>query len=308
MKWKKTLSAAAFILGTAGFAAAWQQCLFFLAQQNDPEKPEQFYLWHQNRIHYKKSGQGPPILLLHSLCPGASHREFSAIIQQLSKHFTVYRPDLLGYGFSDCPKITYTSYTDACMIQDFIANVIQAPCFALGVNGSATALTVAAALDPTKFRRLFLLSPTGITDPVAQNRDRLIQRILELPFYGTMKYLSAVSRRKIAYFLKKDGFYAPEKVTKELVDQFYFPSHSANTAARFSYASQKAHFRTMTFLPFFQKLTVPYAIGWGEENKENPIENMAMLEKLHPEKPYYIFEKTRLFPHLENPAAFSQLL
>ena len=53
---------------------------------------------------------------------------------------------------------------------------------------------------------------------------------------------------------------------------------------------------------------MPVVVLWGEENRKNPVENMDVLEKLRPEEAYYIFEETRLFPHMENTAAFVQLV
>ena len=48
------------------------------------------------RAHYLKSGTGPPVVLLHG---GASDaRDWLATMEALSNNYTIYAPDLLGFG------------------------------------------------------------------------------------------------------------------------------------------------------------------------------------------------------------------
>ncbi len=68
-----------------------------------------YYKWRLGKIHYTKTGQGSPLLLLHDLCPASSGCEWERILSSLSKKFTVYVPDLIGFGQSEKPDITYTN-------------------------------------------------------------------------------------------------------------------------------------------------------------------------------------------------------
>ncbi len=89
------------------------------------ELKQRIYNWKFGSISYRVSGEGESILLLHDTFSGASSIEFDRIIHQLSKKYTVYALDLLGYGFSERSNITYTAYLYIQLINDFIHEVIS---------------------------------------------------------------------------------------------------------------------------------------------------------------------------------------
>ncbi|NIR60047.1 MAG: alpha/beta fold hydrolase, partial [Gammaproteobacteria bacterium] len=51
------------------------------------------------QIHYRKAGEGPPLVLLHNTW--LSSRMFFGVIPDLAREFTVYALDTLGQGDSD---------------------------------------------------------------------------------------------------------------------------------------------------------------------------------------------------------------
>lgn len=53
------------------------------------------------RIHLRRGGEGPPLVLLHGYpeCNVAWHR----VAPELKRHFHLVMPDLRGYGHSSCP-------------------------------------------------------------------------------------------------------------------------------------------------------------------------------------------------------------
>ena len=83
-----------------------------------------YYEWRFGKIRYTKKGSGTPLLLLHDLTVGSSGYEFHKIADQLSKNYEVYTIDLLGYGLSDKPNMTYTSFLYVQLLTDFVKTVI----------------------------------------------------------------------------------------------------------------------------------------------------------------------------------------
>ncbi len=67
------------------------------------------------RLSYYVAGEGPPMLLVHSINAAASAYEVRPIFEWAIQHHKVYAVDLPGFGFSDRSQRAYTPrlYTDA---------------------------------------------------------------------------------------------------------------------------------------------------------------------------------------------------
>jgi pimeloyl-ACP methyl ester carboxylesterase len=65
-----------------------------------------------------QNGKGPPIHLIHGLA--GSHRIFDPLVHTLEEDFMVNRFDLLGYGHSRKPRITYNPATHVEAIHDAV--------------------------------------------------------------------------------------------------------------------------------------------------------------------------------------------
>jgi pimeloyl-ACP methyl ester carboxylesterase len=71
-----------------------------------PDLPVQYTLIDGIRLRYVKTGDGPPLVLLHTL---RTHLDiFQKVIPEFAKTFTVYALDYPGHGWSDIPATDYT--------------------------------------------------------------------------------------------------------------------------------------------------------------------------------------------------------
>src|SRR3990170_2643875 len=75
-------------------------------------------LLHGHRVAYVRAGGGPRLLLLHGL--GCDHRTWLPVLDELSRHFTVIAPDLLGHGQSAKPRADYSIAGYANGIRDLL--------------------------------------------------------------------------------------------------------------------------------------------------------------------------------------------
>ena len=114
-----------------------------------------------HQVHYLKSGNGPPVVLLHG---GASDsRDWAGTIAALSHSYSLYAPDLIGYGLSEKAKSGY-------YLSDFVEftlGFIQA----LGLNshilvghsiGGRVCLEIALRY-PEKVHKLVLIDTVGFS-------------------------------------------------------------------------------------------------------------------------------------------------
>ncbi|CAN5408334.1 alpha/beta fold hydrolase [soil metagenome] len=117
------------------------------------------------RLSAYVAGQGPPMLLIHSINASASAAEMRPLHEHYRASHTVFSIELPGYGFSDRSDRDYTPrlMTDAILA---ITGQIRARCGdvpidALALSLSCEYLARAAAEMPQPWRSVALVSPTG---------------------------------------------------------------------------------------------------------------------------------------------------
>jgi pimeloyl-ACP methyl ester carboxylesterase len=118
-----------------------------------------FYDWRYGRVHYRRSGLGDPLILVHDLYGGASSEEFEHNVRALSGSYRVYAIDLLGFGESEAPRMRYHADLYPLLLKEFVEDVIHAPVHAVASGASGAFLATVAAERPDLLRNLVLISP-----------------------------------------------------------------------------------------------------------------------------------------------------
>jgi len=164
------------------------------------------------RLSYYVAGEGPPLLLLHSINAAASAFEVRPVFEHYRPARRVYAPDLPGFGFSDRSRRDYSVrlYTDA--VHDMLDQIPgNEPVDAVALSLTAEFLARAVREQPGRFRRLVLITPTGfrgdsntLREPEGTTREKLwLHRVLTLPLWRQALYAQLVKPRVIRYFLKR---------------------------------------------------------------------------------------------------------
>src|SRR5215207_8427029 len=81
------------------------------------------WTWRGWRVRYTTLGQGPPLVLVHSVHAAASSYEMRGIFEPLSQRHTVYAIDLLGFGKSERPDASYTGELYRDLLGAFLGEV-----------------------------------------------------------------------------------------------------------------------------------------------------------------------------------------
>ncbi|MFN2607533.1 MAG: alpha/beta fold hydrolase [Acidimicrobiales bacterium] len=112
-------------------------------------------------------GSGPPLVLAHAtgFCAGA----WRPVAAHLARRWHCWGVDLRGHGHSDAPAGLDWSWRG---FADDLAAVVDAlgpaePVGGVGHSSGATALLLAAAASPSRFRALWCYEPIAWSDPSA---------------------------------------------------------------------------------------------------------------------------------------------
>ena len=167
------------------------------------------------RLSYYVSGEGSPVLLLHSINAAGSVYEVKPIYETLAKSHRVYAPDLPGFGFSDRSRRPYTVslYVDAIldMLNCITEEYGDTPVDAVALSLSSEFLARAALQYSSRFRTLTLVNPTGFqkgSDKLRKEEGATrnmpwLSSVLEFPLWRSGLYRLLVKPGTIRYFLKR---------------------------------------------------------------------------------------------------------
>jgi pimeloyl-ACP methyl ester carboxylesterase len=122
---------------------------------------------HAGRLCAYVAGQGPALLLVHSVNAAASAAEMRPLHEHYAATRTVFSIDLPGYGLSERSDRDYTPrlMTDAlhAVVEQIHMRCGPEPIDALALSLSAEYLARAAVEVPGRFRSVALVSPTGFS-------------------------------------------------------------------------------------------------------------------------------------------------
>jgi pimeloyl-ACP methyl ester carboxylesterase len=128
------------------------------AMRKQAKTPEKLYWDHaldinylqvndDTELRYIKTGQGPNLVLLHTLRTQLDI--FEKVIPELSKSFTVYAIDYPGHGFSSIPQTDYKPELFVSAVEQFISKLDIQDITMAGISiGGSISLLIAARQNP----------------------------------------------------------------------------------------------------------------------------------------------------------------
>lgn len=108
-------------------------------------------------IHYLKIGHGKPMLFLHGHRSDAMR--WIKLIEKAAKRFTVYAPDLPGFGQSQQLKTTHKLKTYAPIMTEFAKKIGLKKFILAGGSMGANIAILMAVNNPKSIEKLILLVP-----------------------------------------------------------------------------------------------------------------------------------------------------
>ena len=125
--------------------------------------------------HDVGEGAGDPILLIHGSGPGVTAwANWRGIIPVLSQEARVIAPDMLGFGYTECPD--YLKLTPAVWVGSLIMLLDALKIEKVSVVGNSFGGAIALALakaHPERVNRLVLMGAAGINAPISEGLEKV---------------------------------------------------------------------------------------------------------------------------------------
>jgi pimeloyl-ACP methyl ester carboxylesterase len=276
------------------------------------------------------AGEGPPLLLIHSMNASASAYEIKPIFEAMQSDRQVWAPDLPGYGFSDRGDRHY----DRAVFVDAIELILDAIHESTGVRAvdvlalslSAEFVARLALRRPECFRSLTLVNPTGFNARAARNAAAAaaadhgggagagdwgkawgdtfevpgLHAFLSYRLWTLGLFEALTSRRSIQFFLR--GTFGSKAVDPGLIDYAWQASHQPG--ARFApLAFVCGRLFSRDVVAMYKSLELPVWMPHGVRGDFRDFSG-ADWARAKPNWTVVSFA-TGAFPHFEDPPRFA---
>ncbi|NEP49398.1 MAG: alpha/beta fold hydrolase [Moorea sp. SIO3C2] len=270
--------------------------------------------WQGHQIKYTVMGTGKPLLLVHGF--GASIGHWRKNIPALAAGgYRVFAIDLLGFGGSDKPVLSYTIELWQQQIKDFWDTYINEPTVFIGNSiGALLSLMVVTNYPEIAAGGVLINCAGGLNHrPEELNLPlRLVMgaftRLVNSPTFGPFLFNRIRQKNRIRSTLRQ-VYCDSDAITEELVDLIYQPACDPS--------AQKVFASVLTAPPgpapseLLPKLQSPLLILWGEKDPWTPISGATIFQKQsHQGKDvkFVGIPKAGHCPHDENPESVNSLI
>ena len=245
-----------------------------------PEKPEKLS-WAKDialqyldldgvTIRYIKSGQGPVLLLLHTLRTQLDI--FQKMIPELSLSFTVYAMDYPGHGWSDIPKTDYTADFFVDSVEKFMNKLDLNEVIVAGVSIGGSIPLISAGRDNQRIKGIVAINPYDYPGRGAARGNfiaNLIFSMAYIPILGKtfMRLRNPMVEKKIM----EGGVFDPGSLPLSFLNEMFVvgerPGHylSFINLIRHSASFCEAH-------QAYKNISVPVKVIYGEQDWANQKE------------------------------------
>ncbi len=261
-----------------------------------------YYKWRFGKIKYDKKGKGTPLLFIHDLTVGSSGYEFHRLINNLTNEHEIFTLDLLGYGLSDKPSITYTNTLYEQLITDFIKNIIGKKTSIVATGNAVPFVIMACHNNPDFFEKLIFINPQSLysQNQIPSKQTKILKLLFETPIMGTFIYNVLNTKHTFEKTFIEEYFYDKSKIKEKYILNYMEASQTFGFLAKYSFASFVGKFMNTNIIHALKEVNNSILMIGGAKKKdiETTLENYAYYNSSIELE--YIPE-TKHLPQLEAP-------
>lgn len=260
-----------------------------------------------------ESGEGRPLVLIHSINAGSSAYEMRPLFEHYREKRPVYALDLPGFGFSERSNRHYSPELYAAAIRDFLAEIVEEPADVIALSLGSEFAARAALDHPELFHSLILISPSGLSGEGPKKSSQKasdggssegLYKFLSFPIWNQALYDLLATKPSINYFLEK-SFHGP--VDEGLAAYGYLTTHQPGARYAPLYFVSGRLFTPNVREEIYEKLELPALIIYDQD----PYVSFSALPDLllaHPNWNAVRITPTRGLPHFEQLDTTTQVL
>ena len=256
-------------------------------------------------IFYTVKGDGKPLLLIHGY--GAGMWVWEKQIEALSQSYRVYVLDLIGHGFSDRPKVSYTPETYIHFLRDFMDGVGIEKATLIGNSMGGGIAWAMAILYPERVDRLILINcvPPDVLHQVKNESFRTLVAIKDIPI---LPYLVIAARGKNSIrWILLECVSNIKLITPEVVSRQY-PLSKIKGSTWVLYSTFKHAEEALKLKNQLSMIHKPTLFIWGERDLIFPPQVGEAFHQAVAGSKFLKVEKSGHIPMWETPAEVNQAI
>jgi pimeloyl-ACP methyl ester carboxylesterase len=243
------------------------------------------------RVRYIEAGtSNKSIVCLHGL--GASADRWSKTIPILAKKYHVIAPDMIGFGYSDKPEISYTVDFFVNFIKKFVEKLEMKNLILMGASlGGHVALET--VLTYNNAEKLVLVSPAGIM----KESTPVLTHYIAAAMYPTFE------NAKKAFQEMAGGGKVDETYTRDFVNRMQLPN------AKYAFMSSVLGSKAAPILTDrLHRIKVPTLIMWGRKDTLIPVKFARKFHAGIQGSKLVVMEECGHTPYFETPERFCDIV
>ncbi len=222
----------------------------------------------EGTVLYAVAGAGSPVILLHGF--GGQIWVWEKQVSALSRHHRLYIPDLVGYGYSDRPKVDYTPALFIDSIRQLMDHLGLQRASLIGNSMGGGIAWAFALTHPDRIDKLVLIDSIP-PDAVAAVRNPSFQWFLSIRNVPILPYLAVgLHTREMLRTTLKEMVFNDRLITDAVVERQYQIGRIEGTARVMTSTVRQVE-GVKRYANDLSALNTPSLIIWGDRDEVFPL-------------------------------------
>jgi pimeloyl-ACP methyl ester carboxylesterase len=272
-------------------------------------QPSLLKISDRSSIRFKKTGSGPPLLLIHTIRTQLEY--FRALAPLLAGSHTVYAIDLPGHGHSPIdPSASFDEPYFRRAVIGFIEELNLSDVTIVGESiGGTLALTVTASL-PQRVKRVYAINAydyeTRYGDGIRRGNwfANFVIGSLQVPVLGAIN--ASLENKIVLGKIMGGGYHDPRKLPADLLAEFDEVARRPGykRVARKVLAGWRSWSKARDY---YGQISAPVTLIYGDSDWSRPNER-ERTRSLIPASQMVTLRNTGHFSSVENPSELARLI